>query len=56
LAIATQGYICISATFTKAISGIITMVGALSSVFIPAAADGGVNQGGIAIGIDLGVD
>lgn len=43
--------------FTQALSGIITMAGALATVFIPGGADDSQkNQGGTAIDIDIGVN
>ena len=46
------------AAILQAVSGILTMFGSLSAVFIAAsgATDAQKNQGGTAIGIDLGVD
>lgn len=43
-------------TFFSALAGVITMVGSLSAVFIPAGDDDAAkNQGGIRIDIDTGI-
>jgi hypothetical protein len=52
-----MGYVCIAATFQQAIAGIISMVGSLGAVFIEASgADDNQKNGGVSIGIDIGLN
>ena len=57
ISIATRGYVCFAATFTQLISGILTMAGALSAVFIEASgATDAQKNGGVSIGNDIGIN
>ena len=57
IALATKGYWCVTVAFTQAVSGILTMTGALATVFLPASGpSSGQKRGGIAINLDIGLD